>query len=269
MKELPVMFGRHQVVLRTDHDDVLAALAQSFQYLRGSGSAGEVVGTVSVLRANGRLACVAADGTRGEAPSPEAAGRWARYQVIERLIDARGDLIWFHGGAVGQRGRAVVLPGRRGRGKSTLVTGLWKRGCTFLTDDILPIDPASHRIAPFPQLPAVRVDPGRDLSDDALGSVPKNDIAITERVEGEALEPAAFVLPAFTRGAATRLVPCSPGEAALALLEGCWNLARYQEGAAACVARLGAQLPVCRVEFSEPDRAADIAMGWVEGVLGR
>lgn len=192
--------------------------------------------------------------------SPVAETQWVQYRAIELLIRARDDLLWFHGAAAGYAGRAVAFPGRRGRGNSTLVTSLWLQGWTFLTDDILPVDPRSDQVLPFPRPPAARLDPGRDLPDEELRRVPKK--------EGGALPLAAIVLPEARRRGPTELADCSIGEAVLALLDGCGNFARHREAALRYLATLDRRLPVCRLSFANPTIAADLLTRWAEGKFG-
>jgi len=267
MNELRIAFRGTSVVLRSDAAEVMTAFGRRFQNL-DDGHRSTPVATLEVAHgAVGGYRCRDNAGDSHDARSLDGAVRWATYQALEHLILARGDLIWFHGAAVGAGGRAVVLPGRRGRGKSTLSRALWERGASFLTDDVLPIDPSTRQVLPFPQLPAVRTDPGKDLDDAALAHVPKEEVDVNVRVERSALPIGALVLPAYQRGAVTRLLPCSPGEAALALLEGCWNLELHREAAAGCVASITPGLPACRLQFSEPESATGALWEWISDRL--
>lgn len=245
---------------------MLAALRRTFTYMRG-GAARCDVGVIDVRRENG---CYVAEGRRGRHESRELGimTRWVQYHLIELLIHARDDLIWFHGAVAGYQGRAVLLPGPRGSGKSTIVSRLWARGWTFMTDDIMPLDPATNRVLPFPMLPAVRQDPGRDLSHDDLATVPKTLVDLDGRIERDALPLAAVVLPTARRTGETELTEATAGEAALALLEGCWNLPQVGDVAVAHIAELVPTLPIRRLTFGDPDLAADLVGEWAEEAVG-
>lgn len=242
---------------------MIAALRRSFTHMSGEG-ARRGIGVVEVRRTNGRYV---ATGRRGlyESHSLDDTTRWVRYQLIELIIRARDDLIWFHAAVAGFRGRAIMLPGRRGSGKSTIVRSLWARGWTYLTDDVVPLDPATNRVLPFPMLPAVRRDPGRHLSHDELAQVPKTEVELDDRIERDALPVAAVVLPSSLRGGRTELTEATAGEATLALLEGCWNLPRVGDAAVAHIAALVPTLPIRRLTFGNPDRAADLVSEWTSG----
>ena len=76
-------------------------------------------------------------------------------QLLRRLnLDAArwstGNLL-FHAGAVVHRGRAVVVAGGSGRGKSTLVAALVQSGAGYLTDELVVVDPVNHEVRPFPK----------------------------------------------------------------------------------------------------------------------
>jgi hypothetical protein len=258
-----VRFERHEVAIHSDVADVLAAIGHSFRHMNGTGATEpiariEVTQDQGVFRGRGPAGPFTGDG------SLEAALRWARYQAIEQIIAVRSDLLWLHGAAAGWRGRAVVMPGRRGRGKSTLVTRLVARGWTFLTDDILPVDPVALRVLPFPQVPAVRPNPDRDLPEAWLRQAPKAEVPVGDRVASGPVPLGGMVLPEARRSGATELHPCSSGEAVLELARGCWNFAEHGERAVAILARLGADRPAVRLAFHDAGHAADLVAQWAE-----
>jgi hypothetical protein len=258
---LSVRFDRHEVAIRSAVPDALAALHRSFRYMVGNGPALRVA-QIELGQEGDRYVGRSPGGKYDRAGTLSHAVRWVRYQAIEQLILARPDLLWLHGAVAGWRGRAVLMPGPRGRGKSTLVTQLCQRGWTFLTDDIVPVDPASLEVRPFPQLPAVRPNPGRELPETWLRDAEKAEVAVDDRVGAEPLPVGVLVLPAARRSGNTELRPCSPAEAVLELARGCWNFAEHGERAVAILARLGANLPAFRMAFRDADRAADLIGAW-------
>ena len=75
--------------------------------------------------------------------------------VLDRL-HARG-ILGTHAGVVEVDGRAVLLSGRSGRGKSTLTLGLLRRGAGWLTDELALIAADDVTILPYPR--ALHVSP--------------------------------------------------------------------------------------------------------------
>jgi hypothetical protein len=258
-----VRFEQHEVAVHSDAPEILASLRDSFAHMIGTG-AGEPVARIEVTRTGatyrgqGPGGAFSGDGTR------EAVLRWARYQAIEQLIIARPDLLWLHGAVAGWRGRALVMPGTRGRGKSTLVTRICARGWSFLTDDILPADPATLRVLPFPQVPAVRPDPGRDLPEAWLRETAKSEVRVDDWVASGPLPVGAIMLPEARRSGSVELRPCSSAEAVLELARGCWNFAEHGERAVAVLARLVAGRPTFRLGFRDAEQAADLIARWAE-----
>lgn len=261
MTDLPIAFGAHRVIIRSDQPEVLEHLGRTFRWMR-SAAPGTLLAEIEVGRRDDRY--VAQDPGRAEATGMSAREieRWVQYRVIEHFIRARTDLLWLHAAAAGIEGRTVILPGRRGRGKSSLVAELWKRGWTFLTDDILPIDPRSQTALAFPQTPAVRNDPGRELSQEALGRVGKSEVPLSGRVADGPLPVAAIILPVATRAGTTTLEPCPYGEAALVLLEGCWNFADLGEQAVRQLSEMVPRVTTWRLTFHDPTHAADTMTEW-------
>jgi hypothetical protein len=64
------------------------------------------------------------------------------------LADEAQDWIFIHAGAVGWRGRAIILPGGSGAGKSTLVAELVKAGALYYSDEFAILD-LLGRVHPF------------------------------------------------------------------------------------------------------------------------
>lgn len=76
----------------------------------------------------------------------------ARYLVVrdmfERLAGRDRAAVSIHAGAVGQGGRALILAGSSGAGKTTLTLGLAQAGCDYLADDHVVLeDDAAHIVA--------------------------------------------------------------------------------------------------------------------------
>jgi hypothetical protein len=65
-------------------------------------------------------------------------------------------LLCLHGSAVAVADLAVAFLAHKGSGKSTLATAMCAAGATLVTDDMLPVDPASPVMA-WPSMPAVRL----------------------------------------------------------------------------------------------------------------
>lgn len=78
--------------------------------------------------------------------------------VVMAAYRARDNLAVLHAAAVQLGGRCLLLPGVGGSGKSTLAAALVLRGCTFLGDDVLPLDGSDGQVVPMPL--ALNLKPG-------------------------------------------------------------------------------------------------------------
>ena len=118
--------------------------------------------------------------------------------------------LFVRAGVVGWQDRAIVLPGRPGNGKSTLVAALVRAGATYYSDLYAVLDPAG-RVHPYPKpltLPAAEGDRTRKCPAAALpgpwGSRP--------------LPLGLVAFTTFRPGATWRPRVVSPGQAVLRLL---------------------------------------------------
>jgi hypothetical protein len=143
----------------------------------------------------------------------------------------------FHSAVVEKAGRAAILAGPPGSGKSTLCAALLARGWRLLSDELALLDPARGRLLPVPRpvalkgasivlieelLPHLRI--GRVFAPTHKGTL-AHLRPPTEAVERQA-EPALpgwVVFPTHAEHADTRLVPLGKTAGFLRLEENCFN----------------------------------------------
>jgi hypothetical protein len=265
---LRVAFGGHEVELASNDAAVIDSLRGSFRHMGGTGSGRAPI--VELVSDGERFACRTPDGNVVMRGSARDAIRWARQQVIEAMLPARPDLVWLHGAAAAHHGRAILLPGVRGSGKSTLVTALCRRGWGFISDDTLAYDPATFRVLPFPRVPEVREDPGEEMPEEWIREAPKTAFDVTPHLEQTALPVAAIAFPRAGRDVTvTSVEPCAPSAAVLALAEGCWNFAALGIAAPAALSGLVSSVPTLTIRFRDAEDAADHLAEWTRGALDR
>jgi hypothetical protein len=86
----------------------------------------------------------------------------------EAFLDAHDTAVDLHGALLATgSGRAVLVVGAGGAGKSTLACGLWRRGWFLLADDIALVEPATRRALPSPRRVRLR-EGSRSLLDASL-----------------------------------------------------------------------------------------------------
>lgn len=236
----------------------MASARVIFRWMLGSPSR-NVIGTLVVLPDDGGYMVLGSpDITQGDGSLPDVL-RCLRFSVIRLLLESRKELIWFHGGAAAERHRAVIFPGERGRGKSTLVTALCAHGWKYLSDDVLPVDPVNGRVLPFPQTPAVRVHPGVEMPPDWLGKAIKTTVELSPRRIARGAQPiSAIVFPHYRPGESQTIERLSPAPAALELLETCWNFHTHRTRAVQYVSELLARVPAYRLHYGRGVAAAHL-----------
>jgi hypothetical protein len=118
------------------------------------------------------------------------------------------DHVFVHAGVVARDGRAIVLPGASGTGKTTLVVALVRAGATYFSDEFAVLDPEG-RVHPYPKTLSLR-EPGAvtqvELPAGELGAV-----------ASAPAEVGAIALTTYT-GLGGGFRPGTAGAGALALL---------------------------------------------------
>jgi hypothetical protein len=253
---LHIGFGGHQVAVHSEAPEVLEGVERRFGRMLESEPT-NVVRRLEVHRDDQTYSLAGhAEGYVERGALPDILRR-LDYEVVLQLVEARPDLLWFHAGAAACGGGAVVFLGMWGQGKSTLVTSLYAQGWTYLSDDVVPLDPNSDRVIPFPQTPRVREGEGQELPRYRLRRLEKTEVALDpERVCREALSVRAFIFPQYDPDALANLEPCSPAAATLELLQHCINFTSHRGAAVRYLGDLVTRRPALRLSFNDGQQAA-------------
>jgi hypothetical protein len=165
--------------------------------------------------------------------------------ALSRAVDGR---ILVHAGAVGWRGRAVLVPGRSGSGKSELVAALVRAGAVYLSDEFAVLD-REGKVHPYRRPVALRRPSG------------------TSRVAVEtnacAMEPLPVGGIAFLRyRSATdwRPRPISSGAALLGLLQNTLSCRFRLDDARRILRRVVASAPAIAGDRPDADDVATVLL---------
>jgi hypothetical protein len=118
--------------------------------------------------------------------------------------------MFIHAGVVGWKGRAILVPGEAGSGKSTLIRALVQAGATFYSDEFAVLD-GKGRVHPYPL-------PLRIKKKHGPGSI---SLPVQELGGSVGTEPLPVGLVLSTRydpNGPGRMVRLTPGKAALELI---------------------------------------------------
>jgi hypothetical protein len=253
-----VGFGDCHVALCTDVPEVIALIKRSFREMLVPAN-GNVVGRLLAYWNCGRYRFEGIGEPLERLTSKALFIKHVFTELRHQFITHHSNLLWLHAGAACHQGRAVMIVGPGGRGKSTLVTGLCATGWTYLSDDITPVDPGSDRAVPFPVAPAVREDRGCEMPLERLAEVRKIDVDIrSEAVCREAMPVAALVFPSYSLSSPCELSPCPPANAALELLGNCLNLAIHREAAVSYFCDLVKRRPAFRLTYKSATHATEL-----------
>lgn len=162
------------------------------------------------------------------------------YAQLVRLLDRH---LLFHAGAVARAGALLMLPASPGGGKTTLAAGLIKRGCQYLTDEMLILDPRSLRVRPFPKalnmkhgsIPLFPVLEPELRPARPRGELSEPDLRIHHLLVGSrfrrrgwlAPRRRALIFPAYRESGRTRLEPLDRVGAIRRLAAACYNHYRF------------------------------------------
>lgn len=147
------------------------------------------------------------------------------------VVETCQEKLIFHAAVLARDGRAILLPGLPGAGKSTLTVALVAAGWKLLSDELALVDTATGLVTGLPRPvslkgPSIAIA-GRLLPQGTFGPrIPETSkgpmchlrvpAALTQ---AEPALPARVVFPCFTQGAAPERLPLSKGRAFMRLAE--------------------------------------------------
>jgi hypothetical protein len=188
-------------------------------------------------------------------------------RVTEQLVTECTQGLLIHAAALA-RGRAVILPGRTGAGKTTLAAWLTKAGFDYLSDELVYIPDGELTVQPFPRplavktagLPVVRRLLDFERHADQMVAAPEATF-IPPRLLGVGnpssdVRAAAVVSFQYQENARFAMEPLSPAATGLVLM-GCLVNARNLPGHGfRAVARLAREVPGWKMIYGN---AADVS----------
>lgn len=237
-------------------------------------AAGDPSATFRLGTATGAMAVYCDDAMLYRDPSLTSVAAIFLERVLEHLIRTCTGGMLLHAAAVARDGKALVLAGKTGAGKTTLATWLVCRGFDYLTDELVHVDMQATCVSGFARPlhlkePAhalfagvIDMDGGDAIMASPLGThVSPNRLGV--RVARRA-RPCALVLPAYRAGAPLDLRPLAKAQAATRLMGCLVNARERPQHAFGEVAGLVQAVPAFAMTYSDLEEAG----AQLEAMLG-
>jgi HprK-related kinase A len=168
-----------------------------------------------------------------------------------------------HAATVEKGGKALILTGESGSGKSTMSAVLMCQGWRLLGDEFALVDPDSGLIHPFPRPISLKNAGAKALDglvkDNRFGPLmkdtPKGDLrhltpdAASIASMGEPAQPALLLFPAFGHSKATR--PVGQGEVFVRLTQASTNYTALGERGFSALTRLVRSIPAHAIDYPD------------------
>jgi len=172
------------------------------------------------------------------------------------IAEATRRYVFVHAAAVGWRGRALLLPGERGTGKSRLVAALVRAGAHYLSDRFAVLD-ARGRVHPYP-VPI-------ELADSEKGLPEKRSAeALGGETARRSLPVGLIVFTHYRAGARWRPRALSAGETGVELLRHVFSTAWAPEFVLRTLGALAERVPALKSARGEAEEAARTLLALLE-----
>jgi hypothetical protein len=252
-----------RLALRCDANGSKEALDRQYgSMLRGSGAP----------RADDAAYVIEADGASfllrpaGGQPQP-VADEGELLDVLEEhvqidLQQRRPDLLFVHAAVVGRFGRAAMIVGASGQGKSTAAWALSRRGFTYFSDEIAAIDLRGPDVHPYARgLLLKQMPPGGSLPEATLETSRGYCIPAAALAGGVAGGPAPLAALFFlaARGGDESMVRrIGTAEGAARLYANALNLLAHPADGLDAAVRIADAVPSFLIDTADLDRTADV-----------
>lgn len=173
---------------------------------------------------------------------------------LEKL---RRDLYFLHAAALARRGRAFLLVGASGRGKSTTTWALLHHGFDYLSDELAPVDLKTLEVQPYPHAICLKDRPPAPygLPDAALRTSSTVHVPIAQLPRGAIGKPMPVAAILFLEYGCGRNPPMvrriSEAESAARLFANALNPLAHPEDGLAGAAALAQRIPSFHLRSAE------------------
>ena len=257
LEEFRIEFDGIQLTIATNETRIGQFVKDAYRYMLAATVCASI-GDIKVLRVQTGFVLQSRETLNLDGESCEPLLPYLKEEIIVRFMQARPGLLWLHAGAVAQIGKAVLIAGSSGQGKSTIATKFCDRGWQLMSDDVAPIRMDTNEVLPFNQTPFRRIDPGVTMPMDGVGDIPREEVEMSASLLRRSSAPVVgVVFPRFDRGSNATLTRVSQGEGALELLRNSRNIMDHGNAAVARVAAMAKAVPMFQLCYSDAKDAVD------------
>lgn len=270
MKEhaLYISFAESTVEVYSKAPEVIKAIRQRYKFMLTLES-DKIIKRIAIQRHESGYHIAGDLQSKPEDASFDKVLECLEFELVQNLIETQPQFLFLHSGAVASSGKAVVITGVSGRGKSTLVSHLCKQGWEYLSDEIVPIDLSSDKILPFPRMVYVRRNiEGRAMTPALLRDKSIKSLYIPNTLCQTPVTIGAVVLPVYNPEGQTTLKSCSPSVAVKELLINCVNFSVHQAKAFHYLCKLVEQVPLFRLPYYNAEYAINLLQEETENLWG-
>lgn len=192
----------------------------------------------------------------------------ALWDISTKAIGSDHGCLAVHAAAASWRGAGIVMPAPPDSGKSTLVAGLTRAGCAYLSDEAALIEPGTAMLHPFPRslwlarssLEAVFPDdpmPSRYSTGREFHVRPAD---LRPRALGRPCPVRLVIAPRFERGTATALEPIARADALMTLARNTFHLDRFGGSGIELLGRVVGGASCYRLVYGDLSDAVDAVL---------
>lgn len=200
---------------------------------------------------------------RGRRASSSGVLELALWDISRSAIASDHGFLAIHAAAASWRGAGILLPAPPDSGKSTLVAGLTRAGCSYLTDEAALIHPTTAMLHPFPRslwLERGSVDAvfGKEppkLPRTGGGQFHVRPADLRPRALGRPCPVRVVVAPAYEAGGPTELRPIGRAEAVTILARNAFYLERFGGAGIELLGRVVGEAACYRIRVGSLDDA--------------
>jgi hypothetical protein len=214
------------------------------------------IGLVKVIHGSHGFTIETAEGSEDIIDTLATLPAHLKHVVHGFFVRSRRDLLWLHAAAVAKDGKAILVLGESGQGKSTISTKLVDHGWRLLSDDNAPV--SGITVLPYFQMPVRRLPVIGALTPAELRDAPRETVQLpVGSICRTGMPVVRNIFVKFKGSGIGEVVPIRPAEAGLALLKHSVSFHKGHDATLEKVSTLAQRVSSYELIYGDSDRAVE------------
>lgn len=200
-------------------------------------------------------------------------------EVVRAIAQFSHRHIAFHAGALSRNGRAIILPAKTGKGKTSLAAWMISKGYNYLTDELVLFDPVNKEFEAFYRPLNIKTQ-GLDALEHLLdyfrfdSCIETDSVTLTSVIDADhqaefqnALKAGLLIFPDYFPESQLQIEPLTPAQTGLALMACNINARNLDSHGFNHIAEIARHVPSMRLTYSRFEQLEELLVKLIDLIM--